>query len=266
VKPPLQRHHSPRSLPSFLLPSSSPSQAFKDRAALDYSLSTFRATDALFHDPVAGGYDETNSLPTLTDTRLPGGGMPRSLNIFLHGMGARDARAGAGPPAGRPCSTAACLGPPCRGTRLGGMARAALVLVRGCRHGSQTRCARIQLSAAPWLRPPPPPKTKPQNPAPAEALAALYEASGDKVVLQRLLEMVRLVGTRLVTKGDVLYGAQRGASGVCLGRGASLGRQGHKGESDAAGGWAAKKICPSSRPLRAVQERPSLAPGLRAAP
>lgn len=63
-------------------------KAFNDTSALQAALETFHATDALFHDPVAGGYDETGSLPRLHDVRLPGGRMPRTLNIFLHGTGA----------------------------------------------------------------------------------------------------------------------------------------------------------------------------------
>lgn len=63
-------------------------KAFGDAQALREALATFAATDALFHDAAAGGFDEAGSLPRLHGVRLPGGGMPRTLNIFLHGTGA----------------------------------------------------------------------------------------------------------------------------------------------------------------------------------
>jgi hypothetical protein len=78
---PNQTH--PRTKP----PPTPTSQTFRDPAALEAALTTFRATDALFHDAETGGYDESHSLPFLHKVRLEGGGMPRTLNIFLHGTG-----------------------------------------------------------------------------------------------------------------------------------------------------------------------------------
>lgn len=40
----------------------------------------------------------------------------------------------------------------------------------------------------------------------AESLAALYGVTGDELVLTRLLELLSLVTTRLVTQDDVIYG------------------------------------------------------------
>ncbi|KAI8467612.1 MAG: Six-hairpin glycosidase-like protein [Monoraphidium minutum] len=61
-------------------------QAFGDREALAAALAAFRATESAFYDGARGGYDESSSRPRLHALRLPGGGAPRTLNVFLHGI------------------------------------------------------------------------------------------------------------------------------------------------------------------------------------
>ena len=76
-------------------------RAFGDKEATRLALATFNATEAAFGDAGGtggdrgvggshgggGGYDETDCRPRLHAVRLAGGGMPRTLNIFLHAIG-----------------------------------------------------------------------------------------------------------------------------------------------------------------------------------
>ena len=55
----------------------------------------------------------------------------------------------------------------------------------------------------------PQPRPRPASDRATEALAALYEASGDEAVLARLLEMLRIICEKMVTKDNVMYGGSR---------------------------------------------------------